>query len=73
MLRAKYYPDGRLLKAKMKGGSSYTWRSVLAGLECFKQGYIWRVGDATQINIWDNNRISFQMARGNNIIMTVES
>ena len=47
VLRAKYYPDGRLLQAQLKSGSSFTWQSVLAGLECFKRGYIWRVGDGT--------------------------
>jgi hypothetical protein len=51
VLRAKYFPDGRLLNAKLKSGSSFTWQSILAGLECFKRGYIWRVGDGSQINI----------------------
>ena len=51
VLRAGYYPNGDLLKAKMKSGYSYIWQSILAGLECFKRGYIWRVGDGTQINI----------------------
>lgn len=51
VLRAKYYPDGCLLKAKPKSGSSFTWQSILAGLECFKKGYIWRVGDGSQIDI----------------------
>jgi len=36
VMRARYYPDGKLLNAKLKSGSSYTWQSVLAGLECFK-------------------------------------
>lgn len=57
ILRAKYYPDGKLLQAKMRSGSSFTWQSVLAGLDCFKKGFIWRVGDGTQINIWDDNWI----------------
>lgn len=47
VLRAKYYPDGKLLQVRMKSGSFFTWQSVLAGLECFKRGYIWRVGDGT--------------------------
>ena len=78
VLKAWYYPDGKLLKARMKGGSSYTWQSILAGLECFKQGYIWRVGDETQMNIWENNSIpgshslKVQMAKANNIITTVD-
>ena len=37
VLRARYYPDGKLLNAKLKSGSSYTWQSILAGLECFKR------------------------------------
>jgi len=45
VMRARYYPDGNLLVAKQKSGSSYAWQSVLAGLQCFKMGYIWRVGD----------------------------
>ena len=78
MLRARYYPDGKLLNAKMKSGSSYTWQSILAGLECFKLGYIWRVGDGTHINIWDDNWIpgshdlKIQTWRGNNIVTTVD-
>ena len=47
VLRARYYPEGKLLNAKLKSGGSYTWQSILAGLECFKEGYIWRVGDGT--------------------------
>lgn len=57
VLRAKYYPDGDLLNAKPKKGSSYTWQSILAGLECFKEGYIWRVGDGNKIDIWKDSWI----------------
>jgi hypothetical protein len=32
VLRARYYLDGKLLQAKQKSGSSYTWQSILAGL-----------------------------------------
>jgi hypothetical protein len=52
VLRAKYYPDGDILKAGPKSGSSYTWQSILAGLNTFKRGYIWRVGNGEMINIW---------------------
>lgn len=78
VLEAKYYPDGKLLNAKMKSGSSHTWQSILAGLECFKLGYIWRVGDGTQIRIWEDNWIQgshnmkIQTWRGNNLVRTVD-
>jgi ribonuclease HI len=78
VLRAKYYPDGKLLDAKLKSGSSFTWQSVFAGLECFKKGCIWRVGDGSQIKIWEDNWIpsshnmKIQTPRGNNLITRVE-
>lgn len=78
VLRARYYLDGKLLNARMKSGSSYTWQSILAGLQCFKQGYIWRVGDGTQIKIWEDNWIpgshnmKIQTNRGNNLVATVD-
>lgn len=77
-LRARYYPDGKLLNARLKSGSSYTWQSIIAGLECFKRGYIWRVGDGTQINIWEDHWIpsshnmKVQTLRGNNLITRVD-
>jgi hypothetical protein len=42
------------LKAKLKSGSSFTWQGIMAGLENFKRGCIWRVGDGSQINIWED-------------------
>ena len=78
VLRARYYPDGKLLNAQLKNGSSYTWKSVMAGLQCFKKGYIWRVGDGTQINIWNDHwipgrhNLKVLTPRGNNIIRTVD-
>lgn len=52
VLRAKYYPGGNILKAGPKAGSSFTWQSILAGLCTFKRGYVWRVGNGENINIW---------------------
>ena len=54
VLRAKYFPSGDLLNCQLKKGSSYTWQSIWAGIQTFKRGHIWRVGDGTQINIWDD-------------------
>jgi hypothetical protein len=51
VLRARYYPNGKLYNARLKSGSSYTWQSIMAGLECFKRRYIWRVGYGSQIKI----------------------
>jgi hypothetical protein len=56
--RAKYYPDRNFLNATMKSGASFTWQSILAGIQTFKKGCIWRVGDGSQIDIWSDAWIS---------------
>jgi hypothetical protein len=51
VLHAKYYPNGDILKARPKAGSSFMWQSILAGLTTLKRGLIWRVGTGDKINI----------------------
>jgi hypothetical protein len=52
ILRAKYYPSGNILTAELKKGASFTWQSLMAGMNTFKRGYIWRVGNGSSINVW---------------------
>uniref|UniRef100_A0A8I6XTR8 Reverse transcriptase domain-containing protein n=1 Tax=Hordeum vulgare subsp. vulgare TaxID=112509 RepID=A0A8I6XTR8_HORVV len=52
ILKARYFPYCSALEAVAHDGISYSWRSILQGLDVVKQGYIWRVGDGTSINIW---------------------
>jgi hypothetical protein len=40
VLRAKYFPDGDLLKASPTSNMSYTWRSILKGVEVLKKGIV---------------------------------
>jgi hypothetical protein len=52
VLRAKYYPDDSLLKTEEQNDISYSWRSIVRGLEAIKEGIIWRVGNGDDINMW---------------------
>jgi hypothetical protein len=54
VLRPKYYPNDKLLKDKMKSGASFTWKSIIAGIQYFSRGCIWRVGNNSDIDIWDD-------------------
>lgn len=63
VLRAKYFPDGDLFEVKEKPGISYTWRSLLRGIEALKEGLIWRVGDGNVINIWSDRWIPNKATR----------
>jgi hypothetical protein len=71
VLRARYYPDGNLLKAQFKSGSSYTWQSILYGIQTFNRGCIWRVGDGDQINIWEDLWIPTSPTRGSILLNKV--
>jgi hypothetical protein len=42
---------------------SYTWRSILRGLEVMKMGMIWRVGDGRNLKIWSDPWISREPSR----------
>jgi len=63
VLRAKYFPDGDLLSVVEKPGISYSWRSIVRGVQALKDGLIWRVGDGTQINIWTDPWIPHGVTR----------
>lgn len=45
VLQAKYYQEKTCLEAKPKVGISYTWRSIMRGIQLVKKGMIWWVGD----------------------------
>jgi hypothetical protein len=51
VLQAKYYPGCTCLEAQARPGISYSWRSILGGVELLKKGLIWRVGDGENLNI----------------------
>ena len=64
LLRAKYGSVDSLLHAKEVPGISYTWRSIVRGLQALKKGLIWRVvGDGTQIKIWEDPWIANGVSR----------
>jgi hypothetical protein len=52
LFKAKYYPRGCLIDTVFSANSSYTWQSIIHGLELLKQGILWRVGCGSQIRIW---------------------
>ena len=54
VLAAKYFPDGSILEAKPMKGISYSWRSILKGVQLLKKGIIWRVGNGENIRVWED-------------------
>ena len=52
--KAHYYPHGDVLRAKLGSNPSYTWRSIMNGLEVIRRGTRWRVGNGNLIHIWED-------------------
>jgi hypothetical protein len=54
IMKAKYYPNSNFLDAEIGRNPSYAWRSIWNSKNLLKEGLIWRVGDGTQIKIWED-------------------
>ena len=56
-LKARYYPRTSLLEAQKVHNSSYSWRSILDTQGLLKKGIRWRVGNGTDISVWNDGRL----------------
>lgn len=63
VLKAKYFPDSTILHCTARDGISYTWRSILQGVQLLKEGVVWRVGNGTSLNIWSDPWIPLGVTR----------
>ncbi|RLN29342.1 hypothetical protein C2845_PM05G03480 [Panicum miliaceum] len=78
VLKARYFPNGEVLQAKAGRNMSYTWRSILKGIEVLNRGVIWRVGNGGSINIWSDPWLLREWSRkpitpkGHNVLTRVE-
>jgi hypothetical protein len=54
VLKAKYFPNKNILQCIARDGISYSWRSILWGIEWLKEGIIWRIGNGSSVNIWSD-------------------
>ena len=53
VLRAKYFPNGDVCcRKKMVTNMSYTWRSIMKGIEVLNRGVIWRIWNGRNDGMW---------------------
>lgn len=52
LLKAKYYPSGRLKDMIFFANPSPTWQAVSYGLELLKKGLVWRIATGQNVRIW---------------------
>ncbi|TYH19513.1 hypothetical protein ES288_A05G357900v1, partial [Gossypium darwinii] len=55
VLSAKYFPNGDVFSYRQVDKASFTWSSIAAAAEAFKDGFGWQVGNGDMINIWADN------------------
>jgi hypothetical protein len=63
VLKAKYFPEGDILKALPSRNMSYTWRSILKGIDVLREGMVWRIGDGSKVDIWKDPWMPRETAR----------
>jgi len=52
VLKAKYFPNMSILNCHVWASVSYSWRSIIHGLDLLRDGIIWRIGGGNSVNIW---------------------
>ena len=57
VLKARYYPHGKLEDTVFTGNASSSWQAISHGLDLLKKGLIWRVGNGRSIRVWRDNWI----------------
>lgn len=58
VLKARYYPLGRLDDTVFTGNASSSWQAISYGLDLLKKGLVWRVGNGRSIRVWRDKWIS---------------
>ena len=51
--KAKFFPNGSILDAKA-GSGSFAWKSILKGRDVISKGMRWRVGNGSEIRIYQD-------------------
>ncbi|KAL0326211.1 UNVERIFIED_CONTAM: hypothetical protein Sradi_5190400 [Sesamum radiatum] len=52
VLRARYFPDDKVLSATCGRYPSYTWRSMHAAIGIVYGGFQWRIGSRRSVQVW---------------------
>lgn len=64
IMRNKYFPNQIFLNSALGFSCSYSWKSIWGSNSLVKEGLMWRVGDGTNINIWENNWVTDDQGKG---------
>lgn len=54
VLKARYYLNSDILTATVGSYPTFTWRSICSARDLIADGILWRVGNGSCINIWND-------------------
>jgi hypothetical protein len=54
VLKAKYFPHNSFLATDMGNRHSFVWRSLLSSRDLLNDGLVWRIGDGSNVKIWQD-------------------
>ncbi|KAJ9561419.1 hypothetical protein OSB04_006579 [Centaurea solstitialis] len=54
IFKAKYYPHGDFMEARLGNSPSFIWKSMWHSQLALREGLRWKVGDGKTIKIWDD-------------------
>lgn len=57
VLKGRYFRDGEFLDASCPKRASFTWKGIIHGRDLLKEGLVWRIGDGSQVRVWNDNWI----------------
>ncbi|XP_024195708.1 uncharacterized protein LOC112198837 [Rosa chinensis] len=57
LYKAKYFPHCSFWEAEIGDSPSFSWRSILQGRAVLQAGVQWKIGDGTQVDIWQDKWI----------------
>ncbi|KAL1151536.1 hypothetical protein V6Z11_A09G048800, partial [Gossypium hirsutum] len=60
VLSSKYFPDGNIFHAKKMDKASFTWSSIAAAVDVFKDGFGWRCVKSVK-DLWHVDRRSWDV------------
>jgi hypothetical protein len=58
LMKAKYYPEGSIIDAKVEARPSFAWKGIYSSCETLKEGLIWPIGKGATVRIWKDRWVS---------------
>ncbi|XP_073063943.1 uncharacterized mitochondrial protein AtMg00310-like [Primulina eburnea] len=53
VFKAKHYPNGDFLNAKLGNNPSFVWKSIWSSRVLLEKGIRWKIGDGRKIRVWN--------------------